>query len=342
MTIWQKTGPENDVVLSVRLRIARNFSDIAFPTSMNIKDSVEVKQRILSLSRELEEFKFRYYDFASISKIEIKTFIERHLCSKELSRTQQMSGLLLSTDESVSIMMNEEDHIRAQILAVGLDYETVRIKADHIKKAFDQGENIAYKKEIGYLTSCPTNLGTGMRASAMIRIPAIIVTGAFKQMAKRLSDEGYILRGIYGEGSASVGGIMQLSNSRVVATNEDEIIAKVLDVCMQVVKEERQQRVKITKKRSIRLEDKIMRSYGILKHAMRISQKEMGILVGDIWLGKDLGLIKNLDDSEFMHLLTSTHDATLQINKGEQKNRGILNIMRARYIQEYMKEKECI
>ena len=175
MTIWQNTGPDIDVVLSTRVRLARNFKDIAFPTSMNIDDSSKVKDRALNILKGFDEFKFNYYDFSSMSPVERTTFVERHICSKELVRTPQMSALLLSRDESVSVMINEEDHIRAQAMTVGLDYETALKKANTIQDAFDESGQVAYSEDIGYLTSCPTNLGTGIRASAMIRIPAIFI-----------------------------------------------------------------------------------------------------------------------------------------------------------------------
>lgn len=340
MTIWQKKGPDNDVVLSIRIRIARNFKDIAFPTSMNVQDSIKIKDRVLQILKQLDEYNFKYYDFSSISSIERLTFVERHLCSKELARTHQMSGLLLSDDESISIMINEEDHVRIQILGVGLNYDEALIKAGKFQKVFDDNENIAYTNEIGYLTSCPTNLGTGMRASAMIRIPAISINGDLKNMMNALKKAGFVLRGIYGEGSTSIGGIMQLSNARSIADSKDEIVEKVNSICMHIIRAERAERKALIDKNNIRLQDKVMRAYGILKYAKRLTLKELGLLIGDIWLAKDLELIKNLDDKDFLHMLTTAQDATLQIIKGEERNKTLLNIKRAQYIQEYLTLKE--
>lgn len=342
MTIWQKAGPENDIVLSIRVRLARNFNDIAFPTSMNLQDSANVKNKVLQILKQLDEFNFKYYDFASISSIQRLTFVERHLCSKELARASQMSGLLLSQDESVSIMINEEDHIRAQILTVGLDYDTALKKANKIQKVLDESKQMAYMEGIGFLTSCPTNLGTGMRASAMIRIPAISILGELKNMMFVLKKAGFLLRGIYGEGSASIGGIMQLSNASSVADSKYEIVKKVNSICKHIIKVERNYRNDIRDKNNIRLQDKVMRAYGILKYAKRITQKELGLLVGDIWLAKDLGLIETYSDTDLLNLLTTAQDATLQIITGEEKNKTLLNIKRAQYIQEYLKKKECI
>lgn len=342
MTVLQKAGPDNDVVLSVRVRIARNFADIPFPTSMNLEDSAKVKERVLNIVKELEEFKFKYCDFASISAIERLTFVERHLCSKELAKAYQMSGLLVSQDESVSIMINEEDHIRVQILSAGLDYESAIQKQKKIQKVFDSSEYIAYKEELGYLTSCPTNLGEGIRASAMIRIPAISISGDIKGMMTILKKAGFILRGIYGEGSSSIGGIMQLSNASSIAQSTDEIIEKVKKICKQIIIAEREKRKALIDKDNIRLQDKVLRGYGIMLYAKRITQKELGLLVGDIWLGKDLGLIDGLNHCDLLYLLTSAQDATLQILTKEEKNKTLLNIKRAQYIQNYLKLKRCI
>ena len=241
---------------------------------MNIDDSSKVKDRTLNILKSFDDFKFNYYDFSSMAPMERVTFVERHICSKELARTPQMSALLLSRDESVSIMINEEDHIRAQAMTVGLDYETAVQKANTIQEAFDASGQLAFSEDIGYLTSCPTNLGTGIRASAMIRIPAIFITGNFKNLMDTLRKAGFTLRGIYGEGTSSVGGIMQLSNARDVADSRDEIVEKVKSICVHVMKAERVQRENLKEKKNIRLEDKISRAVGVLKYAKRMSVRE--------------------------------------------------------------------
>lgn len=339
MTIWQQNGPDIDVVLSTRVRLARNYKDIAFPTSMNLEDSTKVKDRTLNILKEFDDYKFNYYDFSSISPIERLTFVERHICSKELARTPQMSALLLSRDESVSIMINEEDHIRAQVMTVGLDYESALSKANVIQEAFDKSNYLAFSDDIGYLTSCPTNLGTGMRASAMIRIPAIVISGKLKSMMESLKKAGFVLRGIYGEGTTSIGGIMQLSNARDVADSRDEIVEKVKSICLHVMKSERLERQKLKEKNSVRLEDKISRAVGILKYAKRMSVREADALIGDVWIGKDLGIVKEMKDIDFLNLLTTVQNSTLQIIKGEEKNKSLRNIMRAEYIQEFLNER---
>ncbi len=339
MTIWQKTGPEIDVVLSTRVRLARNYKDIAFPTSMNLADSLKVKDRTLNILKDFDEFKFNYYDFSSMSPIERVTFVERHICSKELARTPQMSALLISRDESVSIMINEEDHIRAQAMSVGLDYEVALEKTNVIQDAFLNSNQVAYSDDIGYLTSCPTNLGTGIRASAMIRIPAIFITGNLKKIMGELKQAGFVLRGIYGEGTTSVGGIMQLSNARDVADSRDEIVEKVKSICMHVMKIERKERQKLKEKSNIRLEDKILRALGTLKYAKRIPVREADVLIGDIWLGKDLGIVNDMQDIDFLNLLTTVQNSTLQMIKGEERNRSQLNIIRAQYIKDYLNER---
>ncbi len=339
MTIWQKTGPETDVVLSTRVRLARNYKDIPFPTSMNLENSIKVKDRTLNIFKGFDELKFNYYDFTSMNRNERMTFVERHLCSKELAKTPQMSALLLSREENVSIMINEEDHIRAQAMTVGLDYESAIKNANLMQDAFDASGQMAKNDDIGYLTSCPTNLGTGMRASAMIRIPAIFITGKLKELMESLKKAGFALRGIYGEGSTSVGGIMQLSNARDVADSRDEIVEKVKSICLHTIKLEREQRDKLKAKNDIRLEDKISRAYGILKYAKRISAREADALIGDIWLGKDLDIVCKMEDIDFLNLLTTVQDSTLQMIKGEEKNRKKLNIIRAEYIKEYLNER---
>lgn len=339
MTIWQNTGPDMDVVLSTRVRLARNFKDIAFPTSMNIADSSKVKDRTLNILKGFDEFKFNYYDFSSMSPIERTTFVERHICSKELARTPQMSAMLLSRDESVSVMINEEDHIRAQAMTVGLDYDTALKKANIIQDALDESGQVAYKEDIGYLTSCPTNLGTGMRASAMIRMPAVFLTGGLHKMNESFKKAGFTLRGIYGEGSTSVGGIMQLSNARDVADSRDEIVDKVKSICSHVIKAERAQRENLKNRHNIRVEDKISRALGVLKYAKRMPLREADVLIGDIWLGKDLGLVEGISDIDFLNLLTTVQDSTLQMIGGEEKNKSQLNITRANYIRNYLSER---
>ena len=339
MTIWQNTGPEMDVVLSTRVRLARNYKDIGFPTSMNLEDSVKVKERTLGIMKGFDEFKFNFYDFASMPQIERDTFVERHICSKELARTPQMSALLLSRDESVSIMINEEDHIRAQALTVGLDYESALKTTNLIQEAFDESGYIAVKDDIGYLTSCPTNLGTGLRASAMIRIPAIFLTGSLKELMDTVRKAGFVLRGIYGEGTSSVGGIMQLSNARDVADSRDEIVEKVKSLCIHVMKSERAKRESLKEKSNIKIEDKISRGLGVLKYAKRMSAREADALIGDVWLGKDLGIVPHMDDVDFLTLLTTVQDSTLQVVKGEEKNKSQLNAVRAEYIKEFLNER---
>ena len=298
------------VVLSSRVRLARNFSDIPFPKKSTAEDKNRVcdivKNSLSSYSCE----RFNYIPLDTLSSVEKNVLLEDHLISREFCEGDAM-GRLLVTDEhsTVSVMVNEEDHLSIQSILPGLSIELAYKKACEIDDAVAHGGKLAFDEKLGYLTACPTNLGTGMRASVMLHLPALTSCGQIKSLVNALTKIGLAVRGLYGEGSEADGCLYQISNQITLGVSEEDAIAKLTSAVNQVVERERQLRETIVSGGGIDFEDSICRSLGLLKYAKKMSSKEFLKLWSDIKFGVEGGVLSELEGVNLSKLLVEAMPA---------------------------------
>jgi len=300
--IWYENN-ENDIIISTRIRLARNIAGIPFPNALSDKTKIceKIKSAISDGGSTLAG-DFTYISLDSLSDIEKEALAEEHLISREmLSGTQK--AVMISSDRTMSIMLMEEDHIRLQIIKDGLCLDGAYSIADKVDDVLEERLEFAFDEEWGYLTACPTNTGTGMRASVMMHLPALGLTGNIQKVIASANSIGITVRGLYGEGSKSYGNMYQISNSITEGSNEREIIDKLKNVVNQIYELEKNAREHISKDENV--SDKLYRSYGTLKYARKISSNEAKALLSDVLLGKNMGIIKEKGESVLILMVKS-------------------------------------
>ncbi|MCI8486958.1 MAG: protein arginine kinase [Clostridia bacterium] len=338
MSNWYlQNGKESDVVLSTRIRLARNIKEFEFPNRYSKEESKKILEKLqeitISLGYGLKFIKLK--DIDDITKISL---IEKHLLSPEFAMSKENNkAVLINDDENICIMINEEDHIRMQVFSAGLDLENLLNLSKEIDEKLENLVNYAYSNKYGYLTSCPTNVGTGMRASVMVHLPALTATGNIGKVLQAVNNFGMNIRGIYGEGSQSQGNVYQIFNNQSLGISELEIIKNVRAITEKVIEQERLAR-KYLGKKQINLENGVYRAYGLLLYSSKISSEECRKLLSDVKLGTDLGIIKELNDMQVNKLQLYTKPGNLQkyfgkILAGEERD-----IKRAEIIKKIIKE----
>lgn len=331
---------DNNVVISTRIRLARNLRDYPFPCKLNQKGMEEVNEKVrdaLLKGNSAIAGDFQYIDFENMPNSTKVSLVEKHLVSPEFISNTNGRALLLLNDGTVGIMLNEEDHIRLQIIEKGFCLDDAYDLADKIDTLLDEHLNFAFDEKLGYLTQCPTNLGTGMRASVMLHLPALKKSGAMNMLSGNLNKLGLTIRGTYGEGSASEGAVYQLSNQVSLGISEKAAIENLKNVTVQLVNQEVKQRETLLK--SIETKDTVMRSLGILKTACLMSHKEAVNLLSNVRFGVCSGLIDEVTIDEVNDLLTEVQPATLMTILGEQLSPKDRDIKRAEYIKKKLSKR---
>lgn len=311
----QEEGPDHDIVLSTRIRLARNFTDVPFPLMAEDEElkivSNWIKEHFSQKSFAQYE-NLEYFAMEDLQPLEKQVLVEKHLISPFLVERQKESGVLLSKNEQVSLMVNEEDHLRLQLYFPGLQLERGLEETLKFDDWLEEKIDYAFDENRGYLTSCPTNVGTGIRASVMMHLPALTLTGKIRKMVPAINQLGLVVRGIYGEGSEVAGNIYQISNQVTLGRSERDIIQDLHSVVEQLIARERDARQMLIDQSELRLEDRIFRSYGILKHSRIIESKEAAKCLSDLRLAIDIGYIKNLSTAILNELMILTQPAFLQ------------------------------
>lgn len=274
--------------ISTRIRFARNISGVKFLSTMKPEEKRELLLKIKDTVKNLGDFDF--IDMGALSDIRAGELTEKHLISPEFAENRENCGLLLGKDGVTSIMINEEDHLRMQVIMPGFCLKEAFEKASALDRTLNDALHFAYSDELGYLTHCPSNLGTAMRASVMIHLPALTETGAIGQIPAMLSRYGLTVRGLYGEGSRSGGAIYQISNQVSLGVSEEEIMERLTTVLEKITKTEASLAKKLIENE--RVEDRIFRSLGTLKYARIISSSEALKLLSDIRFGTEAGLLE--------------------------------------------------
>jgi protein arginine kinase len=309
----QGNGPHSNIILSSRIRLARNIADIPFPSGLDTNRAEKVVRMVKdSIFKSESTLKFRDYIMQELPPIERQFLVERHLISPGLSKNSVKGAALISSDGVVSIMINEEDHIRIQTILPGLQIKKSWEMASEIDDLLEQDLEYAYNENWGYLTSCPTNVGTGIRASVMVHLPALNITGNMNKILQAVAHIGFTIRGLYGEGTEIVGNIFQISNQITLGRAEEEIIESLTAVTGQIIDKEKEARKVLLESNRVQIEDKIWRSRGIMKSARMMNSQECMKLLSDIRLGVDMGIIEDIPIQLLNEIMIETQAASVQ------------------------------
>lgn len=311
MNWYLQNGKDSDVVISSRVRLARNLEEVPFPTKFSKEQAKEVLKIIKEITPSIG-YGLKFVNLNDIDDLTKVSLVEKHIISPEFATNKNKQGaILINEEENICIMINEEDHIRMQVFASGLELENLKNLAIEIDEKLDNMLHYAVHQKYGYLTACPTNVGTGMRASVMVHLPALTMTGNIGKILNIVNSFGMNIRGIYGEGTQSQGDLYQISNNQTLGLTENAIIKNINTITEKVIEQERMAR-KYLAKNSIDLEDRVYRAYGTLVYATKISSEECKKLLSYVKLGTDLGIIKELNDSKVSKLYLYNQPANLQ------------------------------
>lgn len=339
---WMKgKGPDSDIVISSRIRIARNMQAYPFPMLATNQQSKEVLDQVAQVvhNEELETIsRFSMLPLSDLNELERRVLVEKHLISPALANESRNGAVILSDNESISIMVNEEDHLRIQCLCPGFQIKEAWDLANQIDDIFETHLNYAFDEKHGYMTSCPTNVGTGIRASVMIHLPALVLTQQINRILSAITQVGLAVRGLYGEGSEALGNLFQISNQITLGQSEEEIIDNLYSVVRQIIEHERAARQKLIYETRAKILDRVSRSYGVLSYAAIMDSKEAAQRLSDVRLGIDLGFIKNVSSHVLNELLVMTQPGFLQQTAGEKLTPEERDIRRAQLIREKIAE----
>ncbi|MBN8210754.1 protein arginine kinase [Bacillus sp. NTK071] len=335
---WMKDeGPDSDIVMSSRVRFARNLKNYVFPILSDREQNLEVIKEVRSEFNDVPDEhigELELLEMESLKPIEKRVLVEKHLISRNLIEQSKNGAVLLSENETVSIMVNEEDHFRIQCLVAGFELKKAFTLANSLDDWIESKVDYAFDERRGYLTSCPTNVGTGMRASVMLHLPALVLTQQLNHIIPAINQLGLVVRGSYGEGSEALGNIFQISNQITLGKTETDIIEDLQGVVMQVIEKERAARRALLDNSRIELEDRIYRSLGILENSRIIQSKEAAKCLSDVRLGIDIGLVNGLSKSILTELLILTQPGFLQQFAGASLTPTERDIKRATLIRE--------
>lgn len=312
MAKWYfEKGNDGDVVLSTRVRFARNVREYPFPCKLDTEKRIELNEKIRDAVLPFNTA-LSYINMEDLSNSQIISMAEKHLISPEFTASANGRALILSDDEDISIMLEEEDHIRLQVMTSGFDLDGAYKTADRLDTLISESLNYAFDERIGYLTQCITNLGTGMRASLMLHLPGLTKKGMISRLSSTVSKLGLTIRGSYGEGSKPAGDIYQLSNQVTLGISEKEAIYNLESIAKQIISQERAAREELKSNDSYT--DNIWRAYGILKYARQISCAEFMELISLVRVGSAMGII-DIEQEKINELIVSMQPATINAQK---------------------------
>ncbi len=340
------SGPYQDVVISSRIRLARNLEEYPFPGKLTAEMQKEVVEKIDAAIREasVEEKTGKLHTvwLRDLPAIQRQVFVEKHLISPHHADVngQTAKAVILRDDEAVAIMVNEEDHLRIQALLPGLQLEEALALASDVDTVLEALLPFAYDEKFGYLTSCPTNAGTGLRASVMVHLPGLMMTKQISKVLSILSQVGLAVRGSHGEGTEAKGNLFQISNQITLGRAEFEIIRDLSGVTKQLIEQERAARDLLleSKDMALRLNDRIYRSLGILSNARIISTGEALGLLSELRMGIDMGLVKDINAKTVGELMVLIRPAYIQYILGEDLSNEERDVIRAELIRKSLNE----
>lgn len=348
MSWYLETGPDSDVVLSSRVRLARNVAGHAFTADLDPQAAADLFKRIrdaIFQANDRMPKQYRDLDLKALDDLTAGVLVEQRLISEDLKKAcgsgaNQPGRVVISTDEAVSVMIGEEDHIRIQAMAPGLDLQEAYQRAEEMAVLLEEKLPTAYDEQFGFLTACATNTGTGMRASAMVHLPGLTATRQMTSLQQQLERIGFSLRGAYGEHSRADGCLYQISNQVTLGLTEGDILSETEMIVDRVISLERQVRQELKEQGGLALEDRLWRQYGLLTTARRLTGQEGLNACSDLALGVEIGLFDFLDAKDIKGLLAALGPASVQQRAGRLLEAPERDIERATIIRALLKDKE--
>lgn len=330
-------GPESDIVMSTRIRLARNLAEFPFVSRASQPDRGEIEKSLQGAVLRLERPDgLTYLDVSKLATLDRQFLVERQLISREHADANGARGVAVDGREQVSLMINEEDHLRIQVMHCGLDLQSAWAQINDIDDQIEAHVTYAFNEKLGYLTACPTNVGTGMRVSVLLHLPALVLTRQIEKVFRSLQKINLAVRGLYGEGSQAMGDFYQISNQVTLGRSEEDIVKQVGDVVPVILEYERQARQVLVKESQESLHDRVSRAYGILRTAQTISSEETMHLLSSVRMGVNLQLIRDLEIPTVNRLFIHTQPAHLQKLHGEELDTAHRNVERAKYLRSHL------
>ena len=333
------TGPDSDIVISTRIRLARNLAQFPFPNRADESTRQEIESLLKEKFSNLDlETKINYLDVNSLNEVDRHFLMERQLISRELSESEGARGVGISDEQNLSMMVNEEDHLRIQLLHSGFALDESWAKINKVDDALEKEISYAFHEQFGYLTACPTNVGTGIRVSVMLHLPALALTKEIQKVFHALQKINLAVRGLYGEGSQAMGDFYQISNQVTLGKSEEQIISNLSDVIPNIIAYERRVRDALISEDYEKLHDQISRAYGILRSAQTISSEETMHLLSSLRMGINLNLIKDIGIQTVNELFIHTQPAHLQRQQHQELESSERNVARATFLRQRLSE----
>jgi protein arginine kinase len=328
-------GPDAGIVVSSRIRLARNLQSAAFPGWAGEEECEKLWQRLSGTLSGLKSLKpSLVISMGELTELDKQILFERHLISREQAEKGRGSGLVLREDERVSVMVNEEDHMRLQAMSPGLDLKGIWKIIDGLDNEIDKNADYAFSPKLGYMTACPTNVGTGMRASVMLHLPGLVLMNEINPVVKGMGKIGLAVRGLWGEGTEAIGNMFQISNQITLGEKEEDIISNIEQIVLEIIEHEKNARGRLMDKKDSIVKDHVGRAFGILAFAHILTSKEALDLLSGLRLGIDLGILKAMERRAVDELLLLTQPGHLQKLEGKALKPKERDRSRARLVRE--------
>lgn len=330
---------EKEIVMTSRIRLARNLKNYKFPTKMTNEEAIRIiNDTNRSINSDDSGLNYKLLYMKDLSDVDKNVLIEKHLISPALAESKDKGALLLSLNEKSSIMINEEDHIRIQVLGFGMCLNECWEKGNRIDDVLEEELDFAFDRELGYITSCPTNIGTGMRASVMLHLPALSITNQIDKLLYSISQLGVAVRGVYGEGTKSMGHLYQISNQGTLGASEEKLIEKITQIVVQIIQKEKATRELLIKNNKDEIEDEIYRALGLLSYARSMSTDEAMKLVSYVKLGREIGIVEGLQSKNLYDLMVNVQPNNLIANTNGELTVKERDMKRAEFIRKELQD----
>ena len=338
---WMQHNEDLSIVLSTRVRLARNLKDISFPHALTEEEAKKVERQIAGTLEQIniEGEKLTYLPLSELTGIEKRVLTEKHLISPDFAQLSVARGVAISESHKIAIMVNEEDHLRIQVLLPGQKLRQALTLASLIDDKIEQELDYAFKEKFGYLTSCPTNVGTGLRVSVMVHLPALVMTNQVQQVLGALAPLGLAVRGLYGEGSKAFGNIYQISNQITLGKSEEDTLTHLEAVTKQIIDCEMQAREVLKTQSPLITQDRVWRARGILENARLLSAEETFSVLSDDRLGIEMDVLPKIS-AGFVSLLINSLQGCLQYRSDKPLDGNFLNYERANFLRQMYQRKD--
>lgn len=338
---WMQYESDSDIIISTRIRLARNIANVRFPISFTEQDAEQIEHQLMNTLLTINPenpCRFSYFSIKDMPHLQRQVLVEKHLISPNLARRKKIGSFFLTEDESISILVNEEDHIRIQSLAQGMNLDKAYEQARAIDRYLSKSIDYAYEDRYGYLTSCPSNVGTGLRASIMLHLPALTLTKQMNALIQMITRLGMVVRGIYGEGSDNLGNVYQISNQITLGKSEVDILLELEKVVEQIIQKEQLARKNLLLRAPSVLEDRLSRSLGTLKYAKILPSEEAASCLSNVRLGVSLGLLEPISQRTLNECMLMMQPGLIQQHVGATLQATERDMYRAKLLREKLNE----